>query len=94
MASKTPSSAGGSQLAGEILDFMKANIAAMKSDSPNRDAAANEEQGMKDIANAIAFGIEKVFTNTFTVGPPSTLANGGGPAVGTVLLSNGIPYKF
>ena len=66
----------------------------MRADVHSVEETANEEQGMKDIANAIAFGIEKVFTNTFTVGPPSTLANGGGPAVGTVLLSNGIPYKF
>ena len=85
MANKTPSSAGGKLLATEIFSFMKDNIDAMKKDGANRDAAVNETQGTQDIANAIAFAIEKVLA-----GPFLPLAAPGDVTLTTVLAPSGV----
>lgn len=71
MANKTPSTAGGKLLANEIFSFMKDNIDAMKTNSASKGADENEKQGTQDIANAIAFAIEKVFGGGVAASPGS-----------------------
>jgi len=102
MANKTPSSPGGKLLATEIFLFMKDNIDAMKNDGASRDAALNEVQGTQDMANAIAFALEKVFGTAVIAspGPASTLtyvtpAGVPAPVVGALDLSMANPkYVF
>lgn len=94
MANKTPSSPGGKLLATEIFAFMKGNVDAMKSDGANRDAAINETQGTQDMANAIAFAIEKVMSGPFAplVAPKdivltTVVAGAPVPALGTINMA-------
>lgn len=99
MANKTPSSPGGKLLATEIFLFMKDNIDAMKNDGASRDAAINEIQGTQDMANAIAFALEKVFGTALVTVPgpatPAPLITPMGPVTGTIDLSMANPkYVF
>lgn len=108
MANKEPSTVGGKTLAKEVYDFIKANSETMKKDGANREAEKNEEQGNKDIANAIAFAIEKVFGGpmTITLAPspvppaavmvPLTVGPTGGPLLtGAIDISQTVSkYKF
>lgn len=98
MATQTPKSPGGKLLAAEIFSFMKSNIDEMKTNSTNRDASVNEAQGTQDIANAIAFAIEKVFgTALITVPGPAApaLIAGPSPVTGAIDLSMSNPkYVF
>jgi hypothetical protein len=65
MANETAKTSGGKTLAQKVYDFMDANMQAMKADSPNRDADANEKQGLIDVSNAIAFAVEEVMKGPF-----------------------------
>jgi hypothetical protein len=99
MANKTPGSPGGKLLATEVFAFMKDNIDAMKKDGASRDAAVNEVQGTQDIANAIAFAIEKVFGTALMTSPGPAIimapAAIGVPPTGTIDLSMANPkYVF
>ena len=71
MANQTATTIGGKKLAGEIYDFIKSNSEAMKKDGANREAPKNEEQGNKDLANAIAFAVEKVIGSMLITMPTS-----------------------
>lgn len=99
MATQTPKSPGGKLLATEVFSFMKSNIDDMKTNGANRDASINEMQGTQDIANAIAFAIEKVFGTALVAVPgpatPVPLITGTGPVTGTIDLSMSNPkYVF
>lgn len=98
MANKTPNTIGGKVLASEIYDFMKSNVDDMKSNGANRDAEKNEEQGNRDLANAIAFAIENVFKSQIIIPGPATptpLITGTGPVTGAIDLSMANPkYVF
>ena len=96
MPNKTATTTGGKLLAKEVLSFMQDNIDAMKSDGANRDAEKNEKQGIEDIANAIAFAIEKVMGGPPMVSPgPSVQLLSTAPVTGTIDLSLANPkYVF
>jgi len=96
MARQTPETSGGKLLASDIKGFIQANIEEMKKSKD--DAATNEKVGIEDISNAIAFGIEKVMKNLFTITPTPqkapVVSSLGAPVGGVLDLSTGAPYTF
>lgn len=98
MARKKPRTVGGKTLAIELTSFIKENINEMK--KSNASAADNEKNGIEDMANVIAFAIEKVMSGMLVVvpGPTTTtplITPVGGPVAGAIDLSLANPkYTF
>ena len=80
---------GGVLLAKDVADFMKRNIDEMK--KSKGDAASNETMGTEDMANAIAYAVERALGQMFTPGPG--WASAPGPVTGSAKIIGGT-YQF
>jgi hypothetical protein len=86
-----PSTLGGFNLSKKIADFMKVNVEEIKN-KPVKDA-----DGIKDMADAIAFAIEEAMKQQFICPNPvssMTLLAGPTPVTGTISVAGGPLYNF